>query len=202
MRARTLVRGRRPAVPLRLIAGLLLGFGCALLVSCGSSGKGLIPLADAGPLRGDFEEIARAAEAGNGSCTTTELAIAKTEQDFTALPPSVDAGLRNTLQVGIKNLAKHAKELCLQPLAGTTTTGTTATTTTATTTTTTATTQTTTVPPTTTPTTTVQTTTTPATSPPITGGGTAAPGQEGTPSGSETNNGGVGAGNVGGEPAR
>ena len=72
----------------------------ALLVACGSSGKGLIPTANAGPLQSDFEAVAQAAQSGEGSCTATEAAIEKTESDFAALPATVDAGLRKTLSVG------------------------------------------------------------------------------------------------------
>jgi hypothetical protein len=152
----------------------LLGVVAALLVGCGSSASKLIPTADAGPLQSDFEAVAHAAETGNGNCASTEAAIAKTEGDFSALPASVDTGLRETLRNGIENLRSHALALCAQPLAQTTSTNTTAKTTTTST-----------PPATTTPaqTTSTQTTTTPpaptpteTTTPPETGGGTAAPG--------------------------
>jgi hypothetical protein len=150
----------------------MLGVAAALLVSCGSSTGKLIPTADAGPLQGDFEAVAHAAETGSGNCAATKAAIAKTEGDFSALPASVDSGLRETLRNGIDNLSSHALALCAQPLVQTTTTNTTPKTTTTTT------------PPTTT---TTNTTTTPATTPPTeatpteaapteAGGGTAAPG--------------------------
>jgi hypothetical protein len=169
---RSAARSRRRRIG-RLAGALLLGSCCALLVSCGSSGKGLIPTADAGPLQSDFEAVAHAAETGDGKCSITEAAIAKTEQDYSALPSSLDSGLRNTLSVGIKNLSKHARELCLQPLSSLTTTGTTATTTTSTTPTTSVTipTTTTTVP--STPTTTTPPTTTTEQTPG--GGGTESP---------------------------
>ena len=165
----------------------LLGAAAALLVSCGGTSAKLIPVADAGPLQSDFEAIAHAAEEGNGSCSGTETAIAKTEQDFNGLPASVDAGLRATLRQGIDNLRSHALALCAQPLAQTTATSTplktTSTSTTSTTTT-----------PVTTPTST-QTTTAPTTTPSTTpttpgpGGGTPAPGV-----GEEAPAGGTGAG--------
>ncbi len=44
-----------------------LGVLAGVLISCGGSGKGLIPAADAGPLQGDFEAVAQAAENGDGS---------------------------------------------------------------------------------------------------------------------------------------
>ncbi|HEX3510370.1 MAG TPA: hypothetical protein VHT27_04640 [Solirubrobacteraceae bacterium] len=173
----------------RLLLALALGLSAALLISCGSSGKGLIPTAQAGPLQADFEAVSEAAQTGDGDCTTTETAIAKTEQDFDALPTSIDAGLRTTLGKGISNLRKRALVLCTQPLSavstGTTQTATTATTTTPTT-------------PTTTPTTTTPTTattpTTPTTAtPPETGGGTEVPSEEQ----GESHAGGVGPGGTG-----
>jgi hypothetical protein len=172
-----------------LLAGLL-GLAAALLVACGSSGKGLIPTANAGPLQSDFEAVAQAAQSGEGSCTATEAAIAKTESDFAALPSTVDRGLHKTLGLGIANLRRRALALCAQPLPQTsTTTSTPATTTSTETTPTTSTTHTET---TTTPTT---TTTTPptATTP---GGGTPAPGNESSPGAASGPGGGTG---IGGE---
>jgi hypothetical protein len=165
----------------RLLAAGALGVAAALLVSCGSSAGTLIPAADAGPLQSDFEAVAHAAESGNGSCSATETAILKTEQDFGALPSSLDTGLRNTLHQGITNLRKHALELCKQPLAQPTTTTSTAKTTPTAPTTPTTPTVTQTTPTQTTPTTTTPTTTTPTTTSP--GGGTPAPGAETPPSG-------------------
>lgn len=110
----------------------LLGVAAALvLVACGSSGRGLIPEANAGPLQNDFEAIAQAAQAGNGNCTATTAAINKAERDFAALPATVDAALRNRLSQGISNLRERALELCAEPLTPTTTTTTPRTTTTA-----------------------------------------------------------------------
>jgi len=107
--------------PLRLLCAGLLGVSCAALVACGSSGKGLIPAASAGPLQSDFEAVAQAAEQGNGDCTATQEAIAKTEADFQTLPASVDSGLRERLRGGIANLSSRARALCAQPLPGATT---------------------------------------------------------------------------------
>ncbi len=187
--ARTGSRRGRPTALLRLVCAGLLGLTAALLVSCGSSGKGLIPTGDAGPLQSDFEAVAQAAQNGDGSCTATAEAIRKTEQDFSALPPSVDAGLRSTLERGISNLRSRALSLCAQPLAQTTTTSASPARTTTST------------PPVTTPTVTqttstqttptITTPTTPATSSP--GGGTPAPTPEAPPSAGEAQ-GGTGAG--------
>jgi hypothetical protein len=124
------------ATLLRVVLTCSLGVLAALLLSCSSSGKGLIPVGDAGPLQGDFEAVARAAENGDGTCTQTESALLKTDQDFAALPTSVDAGLRNTLHQGIENLRSRSLALCAQPLPQATVTTTTPKTTTSTTTTT------------------------------------------------------------------
>jgi hypothetical protein len=110
-----------------LALGAVLIVPALLLASCGASSKGLIPLADAGPLKGDFEEVFQAARSGNGDCTATNVALEKTEHDFAALPGTIDAGLRKTLSQGIENLRERALALCAQPL--TQTSATTATTT-------------------------------------------------------------------------
>lgn len=128
MRRPRLSINRRPgSSALRLLLAGLLGVGAALLVSCGSSGNGLIPLQNAGPLESDFQAIAQAAQAGNGSCTETEATIHKAEQDLHGLPSTVDSGLRGRLEEGIANISAHARALCAQP-PGTTTAGTTSTT--------------------------------------------------------------------------
>jgi hypothetical protein len=110
---------------LRILPAGLLGAGTALLVACGSSGKGLIPVAAAGPLQNDFQAVLAAAQEGNGSCTATEAAIRQTEHDLQALPSSVDAGLRGRLAEGVANLSVRARTLCAEPIAQTTTTTTT-----------------------------------------------------------------------------
>ncbi|HET7296219.1 MAG TPA: hypothetical protein VFI66_03710 [Gemmatimonadales bacterium] len=180
---------RRPATskwsrPRLLLAALLALAAGLLLGSCGSSGKGLIPVAHAGPLLGDFEAVQQAAENGGGDCSATNAALAKTEEDLASLPSSVDRGLRLSLRQGIKNLTLKAHELCSQPLTSTTHTTTTTKTTPTTTTKTTP----------TTPTTTTNTTpTTPTTTTPPTGGG------GGTQAPSEPSQGAGGAGEGGGE---
>jgi hypothetical protein len=176
---------------LRATLAVLLGVAAALLVACSSSGKGLIPTGDAGPLQSDFEAVARAAENGDGSCSATESALLKTDQDFAALPASVDSGLRDTLRQGIENLRSRSLSLCTQPLPQATDTTSTPKTTTSDTTTT------------TTPTVT-QTTSTPttATTPPPEnsgpGGGTPAPGAETPGLGSESEGGAEAGGSAGG----
>jgi len=160
---------RRASPVLRAALTLALGALAASLIGCSSSGKGLIPLANAGPLQQDFEAVAQAAETGDGSCASTESALSRTEQDFAALPPSVDSGLRSTLRQGIENLRSQALALCTQPLPSSTATTTTPKTTPSTTT------------PTTTPTETQSTPTEtqpPAPEPSGPGGGTPAPSEE------------------------
>jgi cell division septation protein DedD len=163
----------------RLLPAALLGAAAAGLVACGSSGGGLIPAAQAGPLQVDIEAVEKAAEEGNGNCAATEAALLKTDQDYAALPLAVNSTLRGKLRLGIENLHKVAREACAQPLGGTTTTQT---------------------PKTPAPTTTTQTTPTPKTTttnttpttstPPVheheeaehgAGGGTAAPGENESP---------------------
>jgi hypothetical protein len=104
-----------------LLASGLLGASAALLASCGSTAK-LIPLANSEPLQKDFQEVASAAENSHGSCSSTEAALAKAQQDFESLPASVDAGLRRRLSEGLTKLRADALELCNQPAAGTTAT--------------------------------------------------------------------------------
>jgi hypothetical protein len=168
---------------LRLLLAGLLGVSAALLISCSSSGNGLIPTGSAGPLQSDFETVAQAAESGDGDCTVTETALLKTEQDFAALPSTIDGGLHERLHQGIANLRVRALALCAQPLPQTTSTTTTPRTTTTTTSTQTTPTVTETTPTQSTPTTTPPTTSAPA-------GGTPAPGSEPAP--------GVGGGESGG----
>ena len=146
-----------------LTAALLVLAAALALAACGSSGRGLIPSASAGPLVVDFENVLQAAEGGAGNCSPTEAALVKTEEDFRSLPSTVNSGLRANLRQGIANLRERARELCAQQA-----TGATRTTTTKTTATTPAPKQT------TTPTTTTQQTTT---TPPSSGGGTPAPGE-------------------------
>jgi cytoskeletal protein RodZ len=179
---------------IRLLLAGLLGVFATLLVACGSSGKGLIPAANAGPLQSDFEAVAQAAQSGEGSCTATEAAIAKTETDFAALPATVDSGLHKTLSLGIANLRRRALALCAQPLPQTTSTTKTSTTPTTATSTQTTPTPTTTTHTETSPTPTTPTPTTPTATTP--GGGTPAPGSGSEPGVSNGPGGGTG---IGGE---
>jgi hypothetical protein len=160
-----------PKAPLfRFALAGLLGVAVPLLVACGGSGGGLIPVGNAGPLQSDFEAIAQAAENGDGTCTATEAAVLKTERDFAALPSTIDSGLRSRLREGIAKLRSDAFGLCQQPLPQSTVTATS--------------TKTTTTPPTGSTTTTTPPSTTPSTptsttAPSGPGGGTPAPGSGG-----------------------
>ncbi len=188
------------ALGVRLLMAGSLGVVVAIvLVSCGSSGKGLIPTANAGPLQSDFEAVAQAAQTGGGNCTATTEAINKTEQDFAALPATIDSGLHKRLSEGISNLRERALALCAQPLVQTATTTTPHTTTTTTTTTT----KTQTTPTTSSTTTSPPTTRTTPVPPPNNGGGTVAPGEGERPSEDRGNeqgeSGGVGPGGAGQE---
>jgi cell division septation protein DedD len=116
----TRVRHLRTAPLARVLSAALLGPAAAVLVACGSTGKSLIPAGDAGPLQRDFEAVARAAQAGNGDCTATEEALHQTEQDFAALPASIDRGLHERLRLGIGNLASRAHAICVGPSASST----------------------------------------------------------------------------------
>jgi hypothetical protein len=191
---------------IRLIVVALLGATTALLLSCGSSGTGLIPSASAGPLQEDFEAVAKAAEAGNGSCAKTEEALGKTEEDFLALPATVDKGLHKRLEEGITNLRKQALAMCQEPTATETSATSTQTKTTPATGTT-STETTTSTESATTPTTPTNTTTTPPTStpPPSSGGGVEAPeegaGENGTGLGASKESADNGASNSGGASA-
>jgi hypothetical protein len=162
--------------PPRSLCLALLGLAAALLVGCGGSGKGLIPTQNAGPLQSDFEAVAQAAQSGNGSCTATATAIRRTQQDFAALPTTVDHGLRKTLESGISNLRSRALTVCAQPVPPTTEATTTASSSTSTENSSTSSTDTQTVETTATQSTPSNT----ATTPPGPGGGTPAPGT-GTP---------------------
>jgi hypothetical protein len=155
------------AVVLRVSLAAALGVLAALLVACSSSGKGLIPTGDAGPLQGDFQAVAE--KAASGDCAATNRALLKTEDDFGKLPASVDAGLRSRLREGITKLRPDALQACEQPLPQATETTTAPRTTTSTTTA-------------TTPPETQTTPTTPPTTPSPSGpgGGTPAPGEEGS----------------------
>ena len=106
---------RRLALLLRFALACALGIAAAVLVACGTTGKGLIPASSGGPPAEYIETVDQDAQEGNGNCAATEAALLKTDQDFAALPVSVDSGLRNNLRQGISNLRSVALSLCTQP---------------------------------------------------------------------------------------
>jgi hypothetical protein len=108
--SRPLKLGRSTLV--RALLACVLGVSAAALVSCGSSSSKLIPVADSSSLQGDFQTVAQDAENADGSCTNTEGALLKTEQDFEALPASIDAGLRDRMREGITKLREDALSRC------------------------------------------------------------------------------------------
>jgi hypothetical protein len=173
---------------IRFLCAGLLGVAAVLPIACGSSGKGLIPTGDAGPLQSDFEGVTQAAQSGD--CKATEAALLKTQHDFDVLPASVDASLRSRLGEGVSKLRSGALEACKQALPQATATTTTPkpTTSTTSTTTTPAVTQTST-------TQTIPTTSTPTTTTP--GGGTPAPNDEKQPEAENGQGGGTGVGGEG-----
>ena len=114
----------RMSVAAKLLAPCAAVLTALLLAACGSSGKGLIQESKAGPLRRDFEAVARLAAKGNGNCAPTSKAIARMKRHFSNLPGSVDVALREKLEEGIENLSANALALCEQPKASTTTTNT------------------------------------------------------------------------------
>ncbi len=108
---------RRLALLLRFALAGALGIAAAVLIACGTTGKGLIPASSGGPLQSDIETVDQDAQEGNGNCAATEAALLKTDQDFAALPVSVDSGLRNNLRQGISNLRSVAA-VAVHPAAG------------------------------------------------------------------------------------
>jgi hypothetical protein len=148
---------RHPRILAYLLA-LALGAGAAVgLAACGGgTSKALIPAADAGPLRDDFDAVGSAIDSGD--CPGSEQALSRAQSHLDQLPARVSVRLRRRIQQGINTLRTQAAKECLANQ----TTATTDTTTIPTTTTTTATT------PPTVPTTTTTTPTTPTTTTPTT----------------------------------
>ena len=72
-------------------------------------GKGLIPVANAGPLQSDFEAVAPGGRKRRRQLHgDRSRAARRPTEDFSALPASVDRGLRSTLRQGIANLRSRA----------------------------------------------------------------------------------------------
>jgi len=178
---------RRLSATFPLLAALLLGAACAVLVACGGSGDtdALIPDRQAETMIEQLDTIQ--ASVNRGRCAGVDNQVAALQSQINGLPRKVDAALRTRLQEGVNNLAAIAPGECFerrerkQARTQTTTTETTPETTPTETTPETTPTQTTpTVPPETTPTVPPETTPTvpPDTTPP---GGATVPGTEQTP---------------------
>ena len=81
-------------------------------MACGSSGNGLIPAAQAGPLQSDIEAVEKAAEEGNGNCSATEAALLKTDRTSSRCPLAWTRRCGANCRLGIENLHKVALEAC------------------------------------------------------------------------------------------
>ena len=92
------------------LAALALGAATAFIVACGGDGR--IPAGDASSLKSALNEISTDYRAGN--CDAAERAVAKAQNELLDLPNSVDAGLRDRLQSGIRNLARRVPATCDQ----------------------------------------------------------------------------------------
>jgi hypothetical protein len=175
-----------------LLAALLLGAACAVLVACGGSGstKDLIPADQASQMIDQLDTIQNAVD--RGRCSGVDNEVVTLQGQINDLSNRVDASLKRRLQEGVNNLADIAPDECFARRDRQQTTATTPTTATQTTTTQTTTTETT--PTTTTPTTPETTPTTPTTTPTETTttppGGATVPGTDGT--GGGTGDGGTG----------
>jgi hypothetical protein len=92
------------------LAALALGAATAFIVACGGDGR--IPAGDASSLKSALNQISTDFRAGN--CDAAERAVAKAQNELLDLPNSVDAGLRDRLQSGIRNLAQRVPATCDQ----------------------------------------------------------------------------------------
>ena len=94
---------------IRLAVVALLGAAAALLVSCGSSGKGLIPAANAGPLQEDFEAVAQAAsKPATAIAPPPKRRSARPSRTSLRYRPRSTRDLHKLLEEGIENLRKRA----------------------------------------------------------------------------------------------
>ncbi len=176
---------RRLTASFALLAALLLGAACSVLVGCGGSGGNadLIPDQQAATMIDQLATIQ--SSVSRGRCSGVDSQVANLQTQINDLSRRVDADLRARLQEGVNNLASIAPDECLQrrdeqTQTQTTTTETVPTTPTETTTTETTTTETVPTTPTTVPTTPTTTPTTPPdTTPVVPPGGATVPGDGG-----------------------
>lgn len=157
---------RRISRTFSLLAALLLGAACAVLMACGGSGSDdLIPDQQAATMIDQLDAIQSAV--ARGRCSGVDNEVAALQGQINDLSGGVNARLRARLQQGVNNLADVAPGTCLERQQTATQTITTPTTTTETTPTETTTTETTTTPTDTVPTTPETVPTTPETTPTI-----------------------------------
>jgi hypothetical protein len=95
-----------------LLAALLLGAACAVLVACGSSGSDahLIPDDQAASMIDQLDTIQSAVS--KGRCDGVDNDVAALQTQINGLSHQVDARLRNRLQEGVNNLADIAPDEC------------------------------------------------------------------------------------------
>src|SRR4051794_23498553 len=95
-----------------LLAALLLGAACAVLVACGGSGSnaGLIPDQQAATMIDQLDQIQTSVS--RGRCSGVDNQVVDLQSQINDLSNRVDAGLRARLQEGVNNLAKIAPDEC------------------------------------------------------------------------------------------
>jgi hypothetical protein len=98
----------------RLVVYLLafaFGASAAGLAACGGgTSKALIPSADAGPLRDDFDAVGSAIDAGD--CPGAEQALAHAQSHLDQLPARVSVRLRRRIQQGLNTLHNQSAKEC------------------------------------------------------------------------------------------
>jgi hypothetical protein len=111
----------RPTRMLPFVLAFALGLAVAGIAACGGgSSKALIPSADAGPLKDDFDNVASAV--ADGDCQGAVRALGQAQSDLDQLPARVSVRLRRRLQQGIVTLRRQAAKECLDNQATTETT--------------------------------------------------------------------------------
>jgi hypothetical protein len=95
------------------LLAFVLGAGAAGLAACGSgtASKALIPASEAGPLKGDFDDVAAAVN--NGDCPGATQALNHAQDHLLSLPRSTSVRLRRRLEEGISTLRPQAERECV-----------------------------------------------------------------------------------------
>ena len=112
--------------PLAHLVALLLGAGAALLVACGEGTRGGIPVAEAGDLKSQIEDVRQAAE--DGRCSDVPGQLRHVDEAVDGLPPSTSDRLVRALRDGADTLRRRAVDECEEDEPDTQTTETTETT--------------------------------------------------------------------------